>query len=249
MHWIYLAPHLDDAVYSCGGLIWEQTQAGQKVEIWTICAGDPPPGPLSSFAEALHARWKTGGEAGAVRRVEDQQAAARLGAHIRHLALPDCIYRRHPVSGEALYASEGAIFGEVHPAEDGLVAWLRTLLTEQILAETRVVAPLTVGGHVDHRLVREAFEQTGRAGRYYADYPYAAQNARVADRVPAGWTADIFPVSERGFNAWGEAVALYASQLSSFWANRAVMEGALRDYLQEVGGIRLWRPEFGVTPK
>ncbi|MBA4379671.1 MAG: PIG-L family deacetylase, partial [Anaerolinea sp.] len=57
MRWIYISPHLDDAVLSCGGLIWEQSHAGTQVEIWTVCTGDPPEGPLSPFAEVLHAEW------------------------------------------------------------------------------------------------------------------------------------------------------------------------------------------------
>ena len=49
--WIYLSPHFDDAVLSCGWLIWQQAQAGQRVEIWTVCAGEIPPGPLTPFAQ------------------------------------------------------------------------------------------------------------------------------------------------------------------------------------------------------
>ena len=37
-HWIYLSPHLDDAVYSCGGMLWEQVQRGVQAEVWTIFA-------------------------------------------------------------------------------------------------------------------------------------------------------------------------------------------------------------------
>jgi LmbE family N-acetylglucosaminyl deacetylase len=50
MRWIYLSPHFDDAVLSCGGLIFEQARQGIPIEIWTIFAGNPPPGPLSMFA-------------------------------------------------------------------------------------------------------------------------------------------------------------------------------------------------------
>ena len=245
MQWIYLSPHLDDAVYSCGGLIWEQTQAGHTVDIWTVCAGDPPPGPLSPFAEALHARWETGPEAGQARRTEDKRAASRLGAGIRHLELPDCIYRRDLVSGKALYASEEVIFGEVDPAEGGVMDWLKKLIAEQVPAETEIIAPRTVGGHVDHRLVRAAFERSGCGGRCYADYPYAGDaDAKIEVRVPPGWTADIFPVSTAGMQAWGDAAALYVSQMSTFWANRAGMMAALRTYVALAGGIRLWRPTF-----
>ncbi|MBN2499463.1 MAG: PIG-L family deacetylase, partial [Anaerolineales bacterium] len=54
---IYLSPHLDDVALSCGGLVWEQAQAGMAVEVWSVCAGDPPPGELSEYARSLHARW------------------------------------------------------------------------------------------------------------------------------------------------------------------------------------------------
>ncbi|NTV35511.1 MAG: PIG-L family deacetylase, partial [Anaerolineaceae bacterium] len=74
MHWIFLSPHFDDAVFSCGGLIYEQVQQGDQVEIWTICAGDLPEGQLSPFAEELHARWTTGRETISSRAAEDQLA-------------------------------------------------------------------------------------------------------------------------------------------------------------------------------
>jgi len=241
MNWIYLSPHLDDAIYSCGGLIWEQTQAGQKVDIWTVCAGDPPPGPLSPFAASLHARWKTGTHAGHVRRAEDRRAASCLGAGIRHLHLPDCIYRCHPDSGEALYPSEEAIFGEVNPVEAPILSWFSTLLKNETPPETGVVCPLTLGGHVDHRLVRLAAEQAGCISRYYADYPYVAQvDADVARRLPTGWAVEVTPISEKGLQAWADAMALYVSQMSTFWANRTGMETELRGHLQTFGGIRMW---------
>ena len=60
MRWIYLSPHFDDAVLSCGGLIWEQTQKGTQVEIWTINAGDPVDEPGSAMIARVHAMWQTG---------------------------------------------------------------------------------------------------------------------------------------------------------------------------------------------
>jgi LmbE family N-acetylglucosaminyl deacetylase len=241
MKWIYLSPHLDDAVYSCGGLIWMQTQAGALVEIWTVCAGDPPPGPLSPFAQELHARWGTGLEVGQVRREEDVRAAARVGATIRHLELPDCIYRRAP-TGEALYASEQAIFGEIHPAETG-GAWLRQILRNEIPADTAVVCPLSMGGHVDHQLVRTTAEQAGGIRAYYPDFPYAARwEIHAEKRVPPGWARTVFALSEEALHAWGEGIALYASQFSTFWANRDTLEAELRAYAKLYGGVRLWHP-------
>ena len=88
---IYLSPHLDDAVLSCGGRISQQTARGEKVLVVTVCAGDPPPAPLSEFAQALHIRWALPFHPVAARRDEDEAALAVLGASALHLPLPDCI--------------------------------------------------------------------------------------------------------------------------------------------------------------
>src|SRR5215212_8855307 len=96
MRWIYLSPHLDDAVLSAGGLIYEQTRSGNAVEIWTFMCGYPPPGEVSPFAEQNHTQWgfPSAEEATSARRAEDQNAAAIIGAQVLHFDFLDCIYRR-----------------------------------------------------------------------------------------------------------------------------------------------------------
>jgi LmbE family N-acetylglucosaminyl deacetylase len=210
--WIYLSAHLDDAIYSCGGLIWEQARAGEKVAVWTFCAGDPPAGPLSPFAESLHDRWNTGREAAALRREEDRLACSLVGAAPRHFSIPDCIYRRSPVDGTALYSTEEEIFGSLHPADAGLAAGLSQELLQAAPVETHLVCPLGLGGHVDHQLTRASAEATKRSLWYYADYPYVL-----------------------------EAIAAYASQVSTFWEDRKGMHDRLQAYVFQTGGVRLWR--------
>ena len=131
MQWIYISPHLDDVALSCGGLVWEQTQSGDQVGIWTVCAGDPPPGPFSAFAQSLHNRWGNSRAAIEERRNEDIISCTFLGASYRHFDIPDCIYRRteiHPgepgASAEFLYPSEESLFGPLHPADETLITTL-----------------------------------------------------------------------------------------------------------------------------
>jgi LmbE family N-acetylglucosaminyl deacetylase len=245
MEWIYLSPHLDDVALSCGGLVWEQGRAGGKVSIWTVCAGDPPVGPLSPFAETLHARWETGREAAASRRREDLASCAVLGATAWHLAVPDCIYRRSSADGRALYASEAALFGEVDPEEQALVDSLRAELAKRLPAEAHLVCPLGIGGHVDHRLTRRVAEELGRPLWYYADYPYVADEMGTPEvlRV-AKWHERRFPVSPGGLQAWIQAVAAHQSQISSFWPDLRSMEAAITDYCCAFGGVRLWEVEY-----
>ncbi len=178
MNWIYLSPHLDDVALSVGGLLWEQSQTGEQVSVWTVCGGDPPPGDFSPFAEGLHTRWETDAQSMPVRRAEDIESCRLLGAEPVHFNIPDCIYRRSPKSGKHLYDSEQALWVPVHPDEKELAAQIAAEFAEKLPPDSQLVCPLTLGNHVDHRLTRMAAENLGEPLLYYADYPYVlkAQN-------------------------------------------------------------------------
>lgn len=243
MDWIYLSPHLDDVALSCGGLVWEQTKSGLRVGIWTICAGDPPPGPLSAFAESLHERWQSGAEAMAVRRREDSAACTILGATNHHFKIPDCIYRQVGPDNAPGYNSEESLFGPLHPCEKPLIEKLSVELSKAIPQNAEVVCPLTLGGHVDHVLTRKATERLGRPLWYYEDYPYVEDDPDFFPTLrQAGWESQVFQVSKRGLITWEQAVAAHKSQISTFWPDLASMKTAIRGKHNHDHGIRLWRP-------
>jgi hypothetical protein len=109
----------------------------------------------------------------------------------------------------------------------------------------QIVAPLAVGNHVDHQIVRQAAEEAfGGELLYYEDYPYVAVEGAL-ERVIApgdeGWEARVVTLDEAAMTAKIEAVAAYASQLSSFFADHADLEAQLRSHAQRSGGERLWR--------
>ncbi len=239
MRWIYLSPHLDDAILSCGGLIWEQTQAGTQVEIWTICTGDPSDGPLSPFAEVLHAEWGSGADTPALRRQEDMAACRAVGARYRHLPIPDCIYRSAK-DGTWLYNPDN-LMGEIHPVDRPLVETGRAFLAASLKSEDTLVCPLTIGGHADHRLTRAAAEELGHPLYYYADTPYLLNDASVLDTLTSGMHAEVHPVSEAGLCAWQEGIAAYGSQISMLFENMEKMQAMILSYWQSSAGIRLWR--------
>jgi LmbE family N-acetylglucosaminyl deacetylase len=239
MRWIYISPHLDDAILSTGGLIWEQTRAGTQVEIWTVCAGDPPEEPLSPFAEVLHAEWGTGVETTSLRREEDKAACRAVGARYRHLSIPDCIYRSTQ-DGTWLYAPN-TLMGEIHPADRPLVETVRTFLAASLKPEDCLVCPLTVGGHVDHRLTRAAAEALGRPLTYYADVPYVLNQPSALETFTSGMQAEVRPVSGFGLRAWQEGIAAYASQIGMLFENPEKMREMILSYWQSNAGIRFWR--------
>ena len=238
MDWVYLSPHLDDVALSLGGLIWEQTQAGQQVSIWTICAGNPPPGNFSPFAESLHLRWKVGREAIQIRRAEDIESCKCLGVDYRHFDVPDCIYRRSPKTGKHLYDSEEALWIPVHPEEKILIESIKKNIKSTLPQKARLVCPLTIGDHVDHRLTRTVAEGLGIPLDYYAEYPYVCDED--ASSLTASYQSTVSHVSPGGLQAWQEAVEAHGSQISTFWASLDDMRLGIQEYYDEMEGIHLW---------
>lgn len=241
---IYLSPHLDDVALSCGAQIYDRSAAGEKVLIVTLMAGDPPAPPLSPFAEALHARWELPQGAVMRRRAEDATACHLLGADFMHWDVPDCIYRQDPNTGSYLYASEEALFGDLHPAETPLAAALAGRLA-QLPPAPSVIAPLTIGHHVDHQLARAAAVRCfGAMLSYYEDYPYVRSEPATARAIPAdgaGWQAQLLPVSQAGATARIEAIAAFVSQASTFFNDRADLEAQIKEQIRLDGGERLWQ--------
>jgi LmbE family N-acetylglucosaminyl deacetylase len=241
MYWVYLSPHFDDAVLSCGGLIWEQIQSGDQVEIWTLCAGKPPQNqPLTAFAEEKHRVWNTGPAVIDLRRAEDEAACAVVGAQPRYWTLPDCIYRRLP-NGDALVNGNSGLWAPVHPGEIPLVKRLRAWLRRSLPAGCELVCPLTLGNHIDHRLTRAAVEGLRRPVYYYADFPYVAG---LLEPVPAGlpptglYSEKITP---DGLKAWQNGIAAYVSQVDDLFGSQTVMREKIEAFWQTGGGSTLWR--------
>jgi LmbE family N-acetylglucosaminyl deacetylase len=230
---------------SCGGLLWEQAKAGDQPQVWTVCAGDPPPGPMSTFAASLQRRWETGAAASQQRRREDVQSCRRMGAAHRHFSLPDCIYRRSEEDQAFLYTTEESLFGLLDEREAGLVERLAAEFAQLLPDGAQLVCPLGLGGHVDHRLTRLAAESLDRVLWYYADYPYIVEYGDQLEQfIRSTWEVSWFPISETGMAAWEAAVAAHRSQISTFWSGLDAMQAALRAYARQEDGsrrVRLWR--------
>ena len=239
MHWIYISPHLDDAVLSAGGFIYEQTRAGIPVEIWTIVCGFPPPGELTPLAQVIHFQWGTGTaeETINLRRAEDREAARIVGAKSVHFDVPDCIYRRGP-DGEPLYLD---IFVQPHEAEAHLPDQIAETIAPRLQAHDQVICQLGIGGHVDHILVRQAAERLNRPLWYAADVPYLFKQPEELAPQVAGMKESLHSITEAGLGAWVEAVLSYKSQLSSVFENPGKIEEEIRSYYFGREGLPLWK--------
>jgi LmbE family N-acetylglucosaminyl deacetylase len=248
MKTIYLSPHLDDAVFSCGGWIWEQVQRGQEVEIWTIFAGDPPPGDLSDLARSIHQSWNLTENVVETRREEDQEACRILGAGARYFPFPDCIYR-FSEDEEPFYQQGEDIFGGLDPREADLIDQVSFALKENLPEEGELIIPLAIGNHVDHEVTRKAATRLGRCLSYYTDYPYArdpegAQIIQIMENSRE-WQADQLPISAPGMDLWWRAARAYGSQISTFWEDESDLRKEISEFSRNLGGFRLWKDVEG----
>jgi 2'-N-acetylparomamine deacetylase len=242
--WIFLSTHFDDVVLSAGGLVWELVKRGDDVEIWTICAGDPPSDkPLTEYAQLLHGFWNIGEDVPLKRSREDAACCQVLGASAyRRYTVPDNIYRYLPGSSEAVIKENEDQMKLLEPVESYLIPPVTDFLRKNLPETCELVVPLAIGNHRDHVLTRTASERLGVPLWYYADYPYLIYGEHdLADWLPS--KAEIFSleITPAGLKAWQDGFACQHSQIPLLWVDENDMRLSIEKYLRSGYGFTLWR--------
>jgi LmbE family N-acetylglucosaminyl deacetylase len=240
MRWIYLSPHLDDAVFSAGGLIYDQTQAGIPVEIWTCMCAFVPEEAVSPYAQLIQTQWgfSSAEETARRRRLEDQSAAAILGAQTAYLDFQDCIYRR-AANGEWLYRD---VLQSPRPEDAEVSSQIAEAISARLKPDDTIVCPLSIGSHIDHVLVRGGAELLERPLRYYIDVPYIFYHSDELVEKSLGMKETQHPISGTGLAHWKEAALEYGSQfvgLGDAFDSPEKVRASLEAYWSEWKGIRL----------
>lgn len=267
---LILSPHADDAVLSCGGLMYTLAQQGQPVVVWTLMVADAPkPLPRSPLVNELHLRWGVETDPYVMRRAEDKVAIEQLGAEVVFGDWLDAIYRVDS-NGRAVYPNLDFLFAEIRPADPLLNNALDLARWPSLQA---VYIPLAAGNHVDHQLVRQLALRWLQAAPasigvyFYEEYPYAAQTNEISHfhtgekprlfgstavqtalaTLPGLTSPLVRQFDEAALQAKINAIACYASQISSFWNSTDEMAQNVREYARFVGsstgvefGERLW---------
>jgi LmbE family N-acetylglucosaminyl deacetylase len=220
---LVLSPHLDDAALSCGALLARACDSGAAVSVVSIFTGAPTQ-TLSPAAACWHARCGLGGDnVMEVRAQEDWEACALLGALPIHLGIGEALYRPVADGTGPRYPDAADIFGPVAEAD----AEIGTQLAESLRALPQwhtadvVLAPLGVGGHVDHVVTREAVLDILRPSRLllYEEVPYVLYERCAGwERTLAGRLAPTPVAAQPGH--WQrklDAISCYRSQLEVLW--------------------------------
>ncbi len=235
---IFLSPHLDDVVYSCGGTVGVQVSTGLRPLVITVFAGVPSSNlELSSFAAELQRDMgfrQNAQTAMTIRREEDARALEYLNVDYLWLDYLGAIYRGNP----AYYTQKSQLMGgDVHPAD----LWIdRELALNLVALHDRLpdavwYAPLGVGRHVDHQIVCSAVDrliQRGANVKLYEDFPYVLTKDALEERLQEfGGTLEpaLVEMSEM-LHLRQEASEMYSSQIQSNFADKASMFQSMEDY-------------------
>ncbi|MEX5301180.1 PIG-L family deacetylase [Kocuria sabuli] len=230
--WLFLSPHLDDAVLSCGSLM-DSFAIRRDITVATVFTEAQPPPHTRAARSFLH--QCSGHDAMALfeeRRSEDEAALSGIGARHQHLGVTDALFRQNRKVRTALgplarmlpelvhlyptYRFDIAL-GRISRGDRALVAQLRNRvsnLLEQTEAEL-LFCPVGVGRHVDHLITRAVGTEFPERVVYYSDFPYnqsaSPDESFLRKHRLAAWSWETEPArKERHINQYGsQAPALF----------------------------------------
>ena len=228
---LLISPHLDDAVFSAGGVMALLAGRGWRVVVATAFTRSVHP--AQGFALECQRDKGLADEVDymALRRAEDAKAVGVTGAEARWLDLPEAPHRG--------YASAPALFGD-YVATDRIEGELLAAMQASVrsVAPDLIFGPATLGAHVDHRRVLDALPLVvgDRAWALWRATPYIIrQPEAVPDEALMGGLEDVRLPVEDTLDIKLSASAAYASQVGFQFGGRREMMDALRQLARREG--------------
>lgn len=230
-----LSPHLDDAAFSCGGTLAALARQGWEVTVVTAFTRSVPNPQGFALACQLDKGLSPEVDYMALRRAEDAEACARLGARALWLDFPEAPHRGY-ADAQALFATPREDDAILPPLLQALTALLEP-------APDLLLAPQAVGGHVDHVRLVQALQPVlppELPVLWWTDFPYAARPLRDAVR-PFAAAMEAWPERSVTGNAAARlaACAAYATQLGFQFGG---LDG-LRQALEVAGPVERFREQ------
>lgn len=187
--WLFLSPHLDDAVLSCGALIEAQAQEREIIVATVFTEASPAPHTRAARSFVRQSTLEDGVQLFEARKAEDKAVLAAMGVQLIHLGAVDALFRRRQLPRLARGAWNKLLpelthrystyrfdiaLGRIARGDKTLIRQLQDDVAE-LMAVTKaelLFVPVGVGSHVDHLITRKAGEGHPENLVLYSDFPY-----------------------------------------------------------------------------
>lgn len=160
--YIFISPHPDDAVWSCGGIIAKLADLDDEVIVINVFDNYQTTDEMKTVNSDFVSK----------RIIEDEMAMNYLRITRKSLSLKEATLRCDK-NKKKLYPKKLDIFKIISAEDNVLLLDLSTILNKLVDSLTILISPLGIGKHVDHQIVYLACRQLNFTNTlFYAEFPY-----------------------------------------------------------------------------
>lgn len=244
---VFLGPHFDDCVLSCGELINKFVKEGNDVKAVTFFTGFPKSEELSEAAKQFHSNCFLEDDSMLFRQQEDYLALGSLNCQLEHLGYYECLYRKND-KGEFLYPDLKNIY-HLEDYDEKLIDEISEVIIHKFKDADIIFAPMGLGNHADHIIINRAMikakEKLNIEVYFYEEVPYVCYyyKNRKKSNWGNGMKAKIIPISKEEWETKVKTIKYYRSQLHILWKNEIQRMQQLTDLTYKYStnnAVRVW---------
>ncbi len=228
---LFISPHLDDAVFSAGGLLLRLVSRTKTTIVTVFTEAPPPPYTFSTRVNLkMCGGYKNAQDLFRLRKAEDAEACAAIGARSAYLGFQDASFRKKrkapavlKIIGKVLPEAEhiypiyrfNIVSGKISKKDAATMIMIEKKLKDfkKKAGDCLVFCPLGIGNHADHLIVRDICAKIFPALIFWEDFPY---NLRAKRKEAVASKKFIGAFDASGFSAEKmRIISLYKSQIKS----------------------------------
>ncbi len=223
---VFISPHFDDAILSCGGLLSELSGKTDITIINVFTKAHKKPYTLS----ARKFLKNSGNQSDAIllydtRCTEDKNALSQLRVKIINLGLEDALFRRKKQSSLLgklipevihIYPTYRWHILKAISSTDYAPKILKKILKKYSKKDVLFFAPSGIGNHADHQIIRRVSEELFDDLILYSDFPY-----NIREKVSSQKTKEnqqIYTLMPNLFKK-SRLIKLYKTQFAGLFPN------------------------------
>ncbi len=204
----FISPHLDDAILSAGGLIYD-LKDNNKIKIITVFTkGD------KFFVD---------------RKMEDKKVCQYLGVNYLHLGFKDALWRKTYNSIKNIFSKKINSTKEEAELEKIIIKKLKKIIKNT--KNTIIFAPLSIGNHIDHRIINKICRENFTNVIYWEDYPYNLK-LNLSEELVKKNSLTKFEFS-KNLLVKDKLIKFYKSQITSLFGDKPIILKKEKYYFSE----------------